>query len=197
LIHVASLIGVKDQPTLLRALARLRDVTLDVIGEGTALPRLQTLARELNIAERVHFRGAVPHTELPAYYRQAALNVLTSRHEGLGMVTLEAALCGVPTVSTAVGLLPDCPAIGVTVPVGDDSALARAIDNLLNDPPRRAALSQSALRTVHERYTVQHTAGAFVKLYRELISRGQQREFKLSTVGVSWLFRRMSTEATK
>jgi glycosyltransferase involved in cell wall biosynthesis len=168
LVHVASLVSVKDHATLLRALARLDDVSLDIIGEGPERERLSALATELGIVDRVNFIGAVPYPEIPMYYQRAALNVLSSRHEGLGMVTLEAAACGTPTVSTAVGLLPDYPELGLTVPVSDDVALAEAIRDLLNDAQRRAALGQSAHEIVKTKFTIEHTARQFRALYQAL-----------------------------
>ncbi len=169
LIHAASLVGVKDQATLLRAFARLKsNVTLDILGIGPERERLEHLAKNLGIGERVHFVGAVHHLDLPKYYQQADLNVLTSRHEGLGMVTLEAAACGIPTISTAVGLLPDYPQMGITVPVGDDEALAKAIQALLEDGERRAALAKSARTALMENFTIEHNAALFRALYRSI-----------------------------
>ena len=171
LIHVASLVAVKDQAMLLRALARLgNDITLEILGVGPERAALESLAAQLGIAQRVNFVGAVHYLDLPAHYQNAALNILSSRHEGLGMVTLEAAACGVPTVSTNVGLLPDVPEMGICVPVGDDLALADAIRALLADDSRREALAQSAYDTVRERFTIQHTAAQFRALYHELNS---------------------------
>ncbi|MBI5671399.1 MAG: glycosyltransferase family 4 protein [Chloroflexi bacterium] len=167
LIHVASLVPVKDQATLLRALARLDTrVTLDIIGTGPEQVRLTLLAAELGVAGRVRFLGAVAYTDLPAYYRRAALHVLSSRHESLAMVTLEAAACGVPSVSTGVGLLPDAPALGVTVPVGDDAALAAAICGLLGNPARREALGQAARATVVERFSLERAVAELRALYQ-------------------------------
>ncbi|MBZ0283051.1 MAG: glycosyltransferase [Anaerolineae bacterium] len=171
LIHVASLVGVKDQGTLLRAMARLPDdVTLDILGAGPEEQHLRKLAGELGIAKRVNFVGSVHHLDLPQYYRQATINVLTSRHEGLGMVTLEAAACGIPTISTAVGLLPDVPMMGITVPIGDDDALAQAICDLLENFEKRECLAHSAYQTVREQYTIQHTVEQFRSLYTEFQS---------------------------
>jgi glycosyltransferase involved in cell wall biosynthesis len=174
LVHVASLVGVKDQVTLLRALAQIDDAALDIVGDGPERERLAALAVGLGMADRVNFVGAVPYPGVATYYRRAALNVLSSRHEGLGMVALEAAACGTPTVSTAVGLLPDYPELGVVVPVGDDGALAEAIRALLDDPQRRAALGQSAHKTVVTKFTVQHTAQQFRALYEALIEELQR-----------------------
>jgi glycosyltransferase involved in cell wall biosynthesis len=171
LIHVASLVGVKDQATLLRALARLDGVALNIVGTGPERPGLERLAAELGIAWRVQFAGAVQHLDLPDYYRQATLNILSSRHEGLGMVVLEAAACGVPTVGAAVGLLPDLPRLGVAVPVGDASALAHAIKALLDDPAQRAALGKSAREAVASAFTIQHTVEQLGELYLMLEAR--------------------------
>lgn len=172
LIHVASLVGVKDQATLLRAVAQLREhVTLDILGIGPEETHLRNLAAELGINHRVRFLGTVEHLDLPAHYQQATLNILCSRHEGLGMVTLEAAACGIPTVGTAVGLLPDYPELGISVPVGDATALANAINELITDNKKRIALGQSARKLVEERFTIQETVRQFRSVYAELIAK--------------------------
>ena len=167
LIHVGSLVGVKDQATLLRALARLDSVTLDILGTGPEQPRLEHLASELQIRERIKFVGAVHHLDLPKFYRRATLNILSSRHEGLGMVTLEAGACRVPTISTNVGVLPDIPEMGIVVPVGDDAARASAIQNLLSDEDRRE-IGLTTQRIVSEKFTIQRTIEQFQVLYRQL-----------------------------
>ena len=168
LLHVGSLVHIKDQTMLLRALARLDDVHLDIVGTGPLLPELQRLAAELGIVERLHFLGSVPYDRMAQVYQQATLLVITSRNEGTPLTTIEAAACGLPTVSTHVGFLPDYPALGVTVPVGDDAALAQAIAELLNDPVRLMALRQSAHQTAHAELSVQHTAAHYRDLYARL-----------------------------
>ncbi|MEP7291551.1 MAG: glycosyltransferase [Chloroflexota bacterium] len=170
LIHVASLIPIKDQGTLLRALALLdRRIRLDVIGVGTEQANLEALARALGISEQVNFMGAVAHPDLPGYYQRAAVKVLSSRHETIAMAILEAAACGLPTVSTAVGIVPDYPALGVTVPVGDATALARAIQALIDDPQRRESLSKSARASAESELSIQQTKTRLISLYSSLI----------------------------
>ena len=169
LIHVASLVPIKDQAMLLRALARLdENMALDILGTGGEERKLRGLADELCISRRVNFMGAVGHTELPEYYRRAALHVITSQHEGQALVTVEAAACGVPTVGTDVGLLADAPEFGIAVPIGDDEALAVAIQGLLNDDERRVALGHSARAAVEREYTIERTAERYRELYNTL-----------------------------
>ncbi len=169
LLHVGSLVGIKNQAMLLRALARLEGFELDIVGTGPLLPDLQRLAAALGITGRVNFVGGVPYRAMAPYYQNAALLVITSRNEGVPLTTVEAAACGLPAVSTQVGMLPDHPTMGVTVPVDDDAALAEAIRDLLADEPKRAALCQSASETARANFSAQHTAAQYRALYENLL----------------------------
>jgi glycosyltransferase involved in cell wall biosynthesis len=171
LIAVGSLIPVKDHATLLRALARLEGVSLDLVGDGALRGDLERLARELDIAARVRFVGSVSHLDLPAYYQRAAIHVLPSRHEANPMALLEAASCGVPTIGSAVGILPDDPRLGIAVPPQDVDALAAALQSLLDDPARLAALRVSARAAVEESYRIKQSATAITQVYNEAIDR--------------------------
>ncbi|MGM0535218.1 MAG: glycosyltransferase [Pseudomonadota bacterium] len=102
LLNVARLVPQKDHRLLLRAYALMRtSLPLVIVGEGPLRQELEDLAAALGIAERVHFVGR----QLNPYpwMRHARLFVLSSAHEGLGIVLLEALACGTPVVSV------DCP----------------------------------------------------------------------------------------
>lgn len=170
LIHVGSLIGVKDQKTLLKALAQLPHVTADIVGDGPLRPTLEAQAQALGIANRVHFVGSVHHLALADYYSRARLHVLTSLHEGQGMVTLEAGACGLPSISTDVGLLPDYPTLGFVIPRENPTALAQAIHSLLIDEQRLLDFGLSAQAFVRSHLTITHTASALQALYEALIA---------------------------
>jgi glycosyltransferase involved in cell wall biosynthesis len=172
LLNVASLVPVKDQATLLRALSRVVSrvpgVHLHIVGAGPLRRELECLAEGLGVAPHVTFHGAVPHDRLPDWYRAADLCVLSSRFESQGMVALEAAACARPTVGTAVGLLPDLVPATWTVPVGDDRALAEVLCTTLQDPRSRATMGQASLEAVRDGYTLEATVRRLSALYSVL-----------------------------
>lgn len=150
ILAVGRLRRVKDFPNLLAAFARLlarrRPARLIVLGQGSLRPRLLSLARELGVAEHVDFPGFVENPY--AFLARASLFVLSSRHEALPTVLIEAMACGCPVVST------NCPfgprevleggRFGELVPVGDPDALAGAMERALDAPPRPDALRERA-----------------------------------------------------
>jgi glycosyltransferase involved in cell wall biosynthesis len=84
------------------------DLRLVVGGVGSRREALERLARDLGVADRVHFAGLVPEEDLVDLYRAADLFVLpTVAYEGFGMVTLEALASGTPVIGTPVGATPE------------------------------------------------------------------------------------------
>jgi glycosyltransferase involved in cell wall biosynthesis len=149
-LGVGRLTEQKDFPTLIRAFAHVRaqvPVRLVIVGEGKpeARAELMHLAGELGCAEDLSLPG---FTHNPfCYMARASVFVLSSLHEGLPGVLIQALACGAPVVST------ECPSgpreilegdrYGRLVPVGDDRAMAQAILATLRDPGDR---SQSVAR---------------------------------------------------
>lgn len=171
LLQVASLNLVKDQATLLRALRRVVDeeprATLDLAGEDTLGGAVQAEAARLGLGSRVTFHGALPSVGLVPLFRRSALFVQTSLHEAQGVAVLEAALSGLPTAGTCVGLVADlAPGAALAVPPGDDAALAAGILSLLRDRERLGRLGEAA-RAFALAHDAAFTAEAFEGIYRE------------------------------
>ena len=148
LLQVASLNPVKDQTTLLRAVALARrhiDARLDLVGEDTLDGRLQHEAAALGLANFVRFHGFVPHADLPRVYQSAHLYVQSSLHEGGGASVLEAGASGVPLVGTRVGYISDwAPDAAHAVPTANAEALADAVVRLIASPDVRHNLAARA-----------------------------------------------------
>jgi phosphatidylinositol alpha-1,6-mannosyltransferase len=104
--------GYKGQDRVIAALPHLigpggRKITYLVAGIGDDRSRLERLAAECCVAERVGFLGKVPFDALPDLYRAADLFVLPSIGEGFGIVFLEAMACGTPAIGVEAGGAPD------------------------------------------------------------------------------------------
>lgn len=172
LMHVASINRVKDHDTLLRAMAdvvaRVPEVHLDIVGADTRDGHVAAMIEALQLRQHVTLHGFLTNDALAPLWARAHLHVVSSLHEAAGVVTLEAAVAGVPTVGTNVGYIADgAPHRSVAVPVGNATALASAVINLLNNPERRATLASTA-RTWALAHDADLTAEAFGALYREV-----------------------------
>ena len=172
LLHVASLNGVKDQPTLLRALAEISkagvEFDLDIVGEDTLHGEIQALAARLGLAERAHFHGFMTQRQLRPLVEKADLMLLTSRHEAGPLAVLEAAVVGVPTVGTSVGHLVEwAPNAAVSVAVGNWEALALAIRRVLGDEDLRLSIAGEAMRRAVSE-DADYTAWRFRRLHESL-----------------------------
>lgn len=107
LLTVALLTPNKGVDLLLKAFAGAIEqeptLTLKIVGDGSAKPALEKLAKELNLEERVTFTGILPKEELPAIYQQSGLMLSTSYVETFGVVLVEALASGTPIVATRSG----------------------------------------------------------------------------------------------
>jgi len=181
LLHVASLNLVKDQATLLAAMARLaaRKVafTLDIIGEDILAGAVEREAAALGLGHCIRFHGFLPHSALRRRVEQADLLVMSSRHEGAPIVLLEAAVAGVPTVGTAVGNIAEmAPHAAIAVPVGDSDALADAVAALALDEDARLRLAHAAQRSALAEDS-DWSAHQYLALYRALAERRSYTRF--------------------
>lgn len=172
LLHVAGLNKVKNQETLLRAIQQVAGVNphimLDCIGVDTLNGRIQALARDLGVGDIVRFHGVLPVDEIVPFYRNAHLFVQSSLYESMGAAVLEAAACGVPTVGTDVGIVAEMsPEAALAVPVGDPSALANGIIEMLGNPTRRESLAQAAQKFACT-YNADWTVAQLEKIYQKV-----------------------------
>ena len=148
ILTVGTMKEVKNHALLLRAFARVRNPNkkLMFVGTGSEFENLQALAESLKVIDQVIFAGF--HSKTGPFYETADLFVLSSDSEGFGNVLVEALAAGTPVVST------DCPSgpaeilgngrYGRLTPVGDEEALAEAMELALNEPTDRKFLKQRA-----------------------------------------------------
>jgi glycosyltransferase involved in cell wall biosynthesis len=149
IISVGSFKPQKNHALLIRAFAEVakqREATLLLLGEGALRPELEQLVRALGLEGSVLMPGFA--ADPAPYFATADLFVLSSDYEGFGIVIVEALAAGLPVVST------DCPSgpsdileggrHGELVPCGDSAALAAAILRALDGEHHPEALRARA-----------------------------------------------------
>lgn len=177
-LHVGSLVSVKDHTMLLRAAARARasipGFHLHLAGDGPRKGTIVTQVAALGLSDVVTLRGHVPRHDLAGYYRAADVLAVSSRHEMQPMVAIEAALCGLPTVGTAVGLIPDlAPDAAISVPVGDERAMSAALERVFRGEGIRELRSAATARAQTE-MTAPSTVARLLQLYLDVRERAEK-----------------------
>lgn len=183
LLTVARLVPHKGQDVALRSLAALSgefpDARLLLVGDGHDRPRLEALARELGVAERVLFAGALSDDEIAEAYATATLYLGLSRldHgvdvEGFGISFIEAAASALPSVAGDSGGVRSAVRDGETglvVPPTDPAAVSAAIRGLLTDETRRRAMGAAGRRAAETHYTWDRVARETLAFARERLA---------------------------
>lgn len=170
-LAIGRLTAQKDHPTLLRAFARAHarhpSAILVILGIGPLETETRALVQELGLAGSALLPGRL---EIRDWLDRADLFVHTSRWEGFGLVLLEAMLAGLPVVATRVSAVPEVVADGETgllFEPGDAEGIGDAIDALLGDPPRAAALGAAGLLRARTRFSVARMADRTIALYAD------------------------------
>jgi glycosyltransferase involved in cell wall biosynthesis len=172
---IANLLPVKDHASLLRAIAALTPawpkLRLVLVGDGPERPALESLARDLSIADRVRFAGRIVNK--PNLHHAFDVSVLCSRSEGLSNSVLEAMAAGRPVVATDVGAIGDAVLDGVTgrlVPAGRSEPIAVALEEILGDPARAAEMGERGRARARDTYSPEAALSALEALYRRLLA---------------------------
>jgi D-inositol-3-phosphate glycosyltransferase len=199
ILHVGRMVPRKGIDTVIRAYALfLADhdapTKLLIVGGESDEPdpqrtpeigRLQCLANELKIQDRVCFVGRRGRSQLKYYYSAADLFVTTPWYEPFGITPLEAMACGTPVVASNVGGLKFSVRDGETgylVPPGDPDALAERFRMLYSSPALLRVFGQQAIQRVNELFTWANVADGLSKVYGEvMLEGGMKRDAALST----------------
>lgn len=154
IISVGRLAKEKSFDTLIEAAAiAMKDrprVRLAIVGSGMEERNLKKLARELGIANRVDFVGAVPYEEVPSYLKAADLFSFASLTETQGLVTMEAMAAGLPVVAVSATGTSDAVTSGEDglLTENDSAALAQALSNVIDNQKLKEKLVKGATERV-------------------------------------------------
>ena len=175
LLSVGRLVYQKGLDLGMYALAELKDIGWEwhIAGDGPQMQPLQSLAKELNIDDRVIFHGWQSRKDLIQLYQQSNLFLFPSRHEGMPNAVLEAMASGLPVIASCIAgneeLVVDGNT-GLLVPPEDEAALRLALHKLLSDVALRKDMGLASRRRVEEYYSWENTAWQYANLLEKASS---------------------------
>jgi len=141
-----------------------------IYGDGPLFSSLQAQVRSQQADDYVHFEGHCENISQQLLTLDALL--MTSDHEGLPMILLEAMCLQTPIIARAIGGIPhllDQGTCGVLVDSHTPEAFARAIIKLINQPKHHQQLASLAFERVKQNYSAKHATAAYLSVYEQII----------------------------
>jgi glycosyltransferase involved in cell wall biosynthesis len=140
---------------VIKALSKLPDnIKFVILGEGGLKEKLQGLAKNSNVSDRVIFKGFVSHSEMPKYLKACDIFIRPSLSEGMGNSFIEAMAAKLPVIATPVGGIVDFLVDNKTgyfcQPENPDS-IVKAVKKIINDPQKKLII-ENAYNMAAEKY---------------------------------------------
>lgn len=171
---VARLERAKDHVTLFNAFKEVlkseKNAGLLIVGDGSLRHELETLSKNIGIAEKVRFLGS--RRDIPELLSIMDVFVLSSIEEGLPISLLEAMASATPVIATRVGSIPDViqdQVNGVLIMPNDPNKMSEAIKHIIRDETYATKLSIQGRATINQRFSFQDTLTKYQSLYAEVI----------------------------
>ncbi|WP_114855076.1 glycosyltransferase family 4 protein [Brachybacterium sp. YJGR34] len=170
LLSVSRLAKEKNLEEVLEMLAASprQDLVLVLVGDGPYRDELEDRAATLGVTDRVRFTGQVDPAEVPRWYRAGDVFVSASLSETQGLTFIEALACGLPLLCHRDPSLASVVLEGRTGWQYEETAQFSAhLDELLDDPARRARMSAAALEHARATCGAQEFGRAVLEVYQQ------------------------------
>jgi L-malate glycosyltransferase len=177
---VKSLEPIYGMDLLIDAFARVRDripgtqLKLLLVGGGALAEALRQECRRRDIEHLVTFTGPIPYEQVHLQHQMLDIAVYPSRSESFGVAAVESQACGVPTVVTDVGGLPevvDSGRTGLIVPPENPEALAAAIERLVRSPDMRLEMGGCARKHVLRNFAIEGCVDRLEAVYTSVVAK--------------------------
>lgn len=174
ILTVGRLVKVKNIGLQIKALKevlkKFPNAYLIIVGDGPEKNRLEKISKKLKIEKNIKFLGSgfKNDFDLARYYKSADLFLLTSNHEGFGMVALEAVIAGCPIIMTDVGCAGDIVKNGengIVIPVEDKEALINAIKYMISNEESRMKFIEKGKEIISKLPNEQETLAMYKKMW--------------------------------
>lgn len=167
-ISVGHLVERKGHHIAIEAMVKLSESLLLIAGAGPELGRLQQLATQLGVSDRVRFLGQIANEQLSGWYSAADALFLCSSREGWANVLLESMACGTPVVATSIWGTPEVvssPIAGRLMLDRSATALNNSVSELLEDFP-----SPNDVRKHSESFAWESTTNGQIALFERVLN---------------------------
>ena len=171
IVCISRLIERKGISFLLEAIKKLKNkkIKLILVGKGKQEDELHQLAKDLEITDRVEFKGYVDHDDIADIYQESDLFVLPSFNEGMSNALLEAMASGLPVISTDTGGTSELiDGNGILIQKGNSDEIAQAISTVMNDPETFKQMGLKS-REIAETMSWEAVAEEYCRLYMEIV----------------------------
>lgn len=175
LMHISNFRPVKrvhDVVDIFSMVSREVPSRLLFVGEGPELPKIQCKIKELGLEDRVQFLGK--QDQIAQIISMADVLLLPSEKESFGLVALEAMACGVPTIGSQAGGIPELVAHGQTgflAPIGDTRAMADYAIKLLKDDKLAGEMSEACLERAKCQFSSERITDEYEQIYYRVLGR--------------------------
>lgn len=173
LMHISNFRPVKrtcDVVDIFAKVAKKVPSKLLLVGEGPDMPKIQAKIDAMGLSHRVHYMGK--QDDVAQVISMADLLLLPSEKESFGLVALEAMACGVPTIGSQAGGIPELVVDGKTgylSPIGQTDEMAANAVRLLTDPKLYADFREACLVRARTEFCNDRITAQYEKIYYDVL----------------------------
>lgn len=174
LMHISNFRPVKRTLDVVDIFARVNrelPTKLILVGEGPDLPKIQCKIQELGLTDRVHLLGK--QDDVAQVISMADLLLLPSEKESFGLVALEAMACGVPTIGSTAGGIPELVTHGSTgllAGIGDTQQMAEYALMLLRNEEMMKSYKQACLDRASDHFDIDKITAQYEQVYSRVLT---------------------------
>lgn len=183
-IYAGRLISLKRVNESIRLIKRLtadgfENITFTIIGTGTEMENLEKLVKELNIENKVIFKGHISHDEIHKEYQQGEFYIQLSKTEGMSNTIMEAMATGLVPIVTNVG------GVQSLIKDGENGLIVahqltdqdyQKVVTLLKDKERTMAVRKKARMKIEKEFSLDSLYNSYLKIYQENPLNGRKTE---------------------
>ena len=170
IVTAGRLVSWKGVDTLIRSLPLLPEWNLHVAGDGPDKTRLEALALELKVSDRVVFLGQIDRKKLFEEIARSQIFALLSTFESFSFQVVEAMHIGVPVIAADIGNLSEIitdKENGRLIKPGDPEVFADVVRGLAADPEAAQKMAENGMRRAED-FSIEHTIDAMAGIFKKL-----------------------------